>query len=125
MEILDSDLLSTSERSRIIFFSTKIYSILISSITIVNFALSYLITLNSIDVHKIVAIVTAFITIYIVGPFTSLLLAVLFALLPYKQRTYSKKYFPMSLFIYLVLNAPLLLALLLTLYEMPIEKLKY
>ena len=68
--------------------------------------------------NKSTAIQGSLVVFYIFTPLASFLLAVIFALFPYKGKTYRKKYLPVSLFIYLILNIALLLLLLVALSSM-------
>ena len=119
MEILDRDLYPTEEKTSVLFISLKLYCLLIAPLTALNVFLAYFISFNAGGhANKSTAIQGSLVVFYIVPPLASFLLAVIFALFPYKGETYRKKYLPVSLFIYLILNIALLLLLLVALSSM-------
>ena len=119
MEILDRDLYPTEEKTSVLFISLKLYCLLIAPLTALNVFLAYFISFNAGGhANKSTAIQGSLVVFYIFTPLASFLLAVIFALFPYKGETYRKKYLPVSLFIYLILNIALLLLLLVALSSM-------
>lgn len=119
MEILDRDLYPTEEKTSVLFISLKLYCLLIAPLTALNVFLAYFISFNAGGhANKSTAIQGSLVVFYIFTPLASFLLAVIFALFPYKGKTYRKKYLPVSLFIYLILNIALLLLLLVALSSM-------
>lgn len=116
MEILDRDLYPTKEKTSVLFISLKLYCLLIAPLTALNVFLAYFISFNAGGhADRSTAIQGSLVVFYIFTPLASFLLAVIFALFPYKGKTYRKKYLPVSLFIYLILNTALLLLLLVAL----------
>jgi hypothetical protein len=119
MEILDRDLYPTKEKTSVLFISLKLYCLLIAPLTALNVFLAYFISFNAGGhADRSTAIQGSLVVFYIFTPLASFLLAVIFALFPYKGKTYRKKYLPVSLFIYLILNTALLLLLLVALSSM-------
>lgn len=106
MEILDTDLLprQPSQAKSVLFLKAKLYSFLIVSSIAFNVFSGYQVTANSSDVSKVIALLSSVIIIFIFNPLASALLAIVFAILPYKKKTYRQKYVPMALFIYLILS---------------------
>jgi hypothetical protein len=125
MEILDSYLLPIPQSKRVFFIKPKLYIFLIGFITAFNLLLGYLITFNSdASIQKIVALLSSFVIVYVFAPFASVILAVVFAMLPYKGQLYSQKYLPVASLIYLILNIALLMLYLVAFYGIN-EPLRY
>lgn len=102
MEIPDRDLYPTEEKNSVLFISLKLYCLLIAPLTALNVFPAYFISFNAGGhADKSTAIQGSLVVFYIFTPLASFILAVIFALFPYKGKTYRKKYLPVSLFIYL------------------------
>jgi hypothetical protein len=123
MEILDRDLDPVQEKTSVLFISLKLYCILTLPLSALNVYLAYFVTFNAGgNSDKSIAIQGSLVVIYMFAPVASLALAILFALFPYKGKTYKQKYLPVSLFIYLILNIAFLLLLLIALNSMKVTR---
>lgn len=123
MEILDRDLNLIPEKKSILFIGVKTYCLSIICLTVLNVFLFYFITVNSggwVDTSG--ALIGSLVVIYIFAPFTSFVLAIVFAMFPHKGKPYRQKYLPVALFIYLILNVALTLILPLGLYGIRVAR---
>jgi hypothetical protein len=105
MEILDRELTLIPEKKSILFIGVKTYCLSIICLPALNVFLFYFNTVNSggwVDTSG--ALYGSLGVVYMLAPFTSFMLAIVFAVLPYKGKPYRQKYLPVALFIYLILN---------------------
>ena len=103
MEILDSDF-QPENNKRIFFMSVKAFYLLIGAITALNIFLIYA-EMSKNDREKIhIDIFFSLFLPLIMLPILSFVLAIFFALVPYRGKSYKQKYIPVAGFFLILLN---------------------
>jgi hypothetical protein len=105
MEIIDNAWETTTKIKPNFIVSFKTYSLVTGALIILNIVLYNYATNTSGYLDSEINLTSSLFTMLIAFPVVSFILAVLFALIPHKEKAYSQKYVPMALFILFVMHS--------------------